>query len=59
MISAGRDGGIVMLTIDRPEALNAFDVDTLTALRDALLEVAEDPEDNRRVRVAPFSGRRS
>ena len=43
MISVARDGGVVTLTIDRPEALNAFDVDTLTALRDELRQLAEDP----------------
>ena len=31
------------MTIDRPEAMNAFDVATLTALRDALAGLAEDP----------------
>ena len=33
-----------MLTIDRPDALNAFDVATLTALRDRLLELHEDAD---------------
>jgi enoyl-CoA hydratase len=37
-----RDGGVVVLTIDRPDALNAFDVATLTALRDRLLELRDD-----------------
>src|SRR5436190_23663422 len=37
-----RDGGIALLTIDRPEAMNAFDVETLTALRDRLNELRED-----------------
>ena len=42
MISVERDGGVVTVTIDRPEALNAFDLDTLTALRDRLAELAQD-----------------
>jgi enoyl-CoA hydratase len=42
VIAVQRDGGVVTLTIDRPEALNAFDVDTLTALRDRLAELAQD-----------------
>jgi len=33
-----------VLTIDRPEALNALDVATLTDLRDRLLELREDAE---------------
>jgi enoyl-CoA hydratase len=39
-----RDGGIALLTIDRPEAMNALDVETLTALRDRLRELREDGE---------------
>ena len=39
-----REGGVVVLTIDRPEALNALDVETLTELRDRLLEIREDDE---------------
>jgi enoyl-CoA hydratase len=43
-IESSREGGVAVLTINRPDALNAFDVETLTALRDELREVAEDPE---------------
>jgi enoyl-CoA hydratase len=39
-----RDGGIALLTIDRPEAMNALDVETLTALRYQLEELREDSE---------------
>jgi enoyl-CoA hydratase len=38
-----REDGVVLLTIDRPEAMNALDVSTLTALRDRLDELAHDP----------------
>jgi enoyl-CoA hydratase len=41
-----------VLTIDRPEALNALDVETLTDLRDRLLELREDGE----VRVVILTG---
>ena len=33
-----------MITVDRQDALNALDVDTLTSLRDRLRELAEDAE---------------
>jgi enoyl-CoA hydratase len=38
-----RDGAVAVVTIDRPEALNALDVPTLTELRDRLRELAGDP----------------
>ena len=44
MIDVARDGGVAVVTIDRQEALNALDVETLTALRDRLREVADDEE---------------
>jgi enoyl-CoA hydratase len=37
-----RDGTVAIITVDRPEALNAFDVDTLGALRVRLRELDED-----------------
>jgi enoyl-CoA hydratase len=43
-IAVGRYGAVAIVTIDRPEAMNALDVPTLTALRDRLLELSEDAE---------------
>ena len=51
-VDSSREGGVAVLTVNRPDALNAFDVDTLTALRDELLEAAEDAE----VRVVVLTG---
>ena len=42
MIRVDRDGAVAIVTVDRQEALNALDVETLTALRDALRELGED-----------------
>jgi len=36
------DTGVVLVTIDRQDALNALDVETLTELRDRLRELSED-----------------
>jgi enoyl-CoA hydratase len=37
-----REAAVAVVTIDRPEALNALDVATLTALRDRLAELGSD-----------------
>ena len=37
-----RDDGVVVVTIDRPDALNALDGETLSELRDRLRELATD-----------------
>ena len=37
-----RDDAVAIITVDRPEALNAFDVDTLGALRVRLRELDDD-----------------
>jgi enoyl-CoA hydratase len=44
VIQLQREAGVVTVTIDRPEALNALDVATLTELRDRLLELRDEPE---------------
>jgi enoyl-CoA hydratase len=48
---------VVVVTIDRPDALNALDVSTLTALRDRLAELAED--DAARVVVLTGAGEKA
>jgi enoyl-CoA hydratase len=42
LIDVSADGGVCVVTIDRQEALNALNVETLTELRDRLREVAAD-----------------
>ena len=39
-----RDGGVVLVTIDRQDALNALDHETLSELRDRLRELAGDTD---------------
>jgi enoyl-CoA hydratase len=39
-----REDGVAVVTVARPEAMNALDVETLTELRDRLQELAEDDE---------------
>jgi enoyl-CoA hydratase len=56
-VDLSREGGVAVLTVNRPAALNAFDVDTLTELRDHLHELAEDPE--ARVVVVTGAGERA
>ncbi|WP_035845494.1 enoyl-CoA hydratase/isomerase family protein [Kitasatospora azatica] len=38
-----RDGALAVITINRPEAMNALDVPTKVALRDSVIEAAADP----------------
>ena len=52
-----RDGAVAVVTIDRQEALNALNVETLTELRDRLRELAED--DAARVVVLTGAGERA
>ena len=42
MIRVDRDDAVAIVTVDRQEAMNALDVETLTALRDRLRELADD-----------------
>ena len=40
-VDVARDGAVAVVTIDRQDALNALNVETLTELRDRLRELAE------------------
>jgi len=51
-VSIDRDGAIAVVTIDRPEAMNALDVPTLESLREVLLGLRQDAE----VRVIVLTG---
>jgi enoyl-CoA hydratase len=44
LISVSRGGGVAVVTIDRQDALNALNVETLTQLRDELLALRDDGE---------------
>jgi enoyl-CoA hydratase/carnithine racemase len=57
VIQLQRDAGVVTVTIDRAEAMNALDVATLTELRDRLLELRDEPE--ARVVVLTGAGERA
>ena len=57
MIHAEREGAVAVVTVDRPDALNALDVATLTELRDRLQELAAD--DAVRVVILTGSGERA
>jgi enoyl-CoA hydratase len=56
-VSIDRDEAVAVVTIDRPEAMNALDVPTLTELRDRLVELRED--DSVRVIVLTGAGDRA
>jgi enoyl-CoA hydratase len=42
MIDVSRDAGAAIVTVDRPEAMNALDLEHLETLRDRLAELAAD-----------------
>jgi enoyl-CoA hydratase len=50
VIDVAREDGIAVLTVNRPDALNALDVETLTQLRDELRSLGDD------VRVVVLTG---
>jgi enoyl-CoA hydratase len=52
LIHVEREGAVAAVTVDRPDALNALDLPTLTSLRDELRALAEDDE----VRVVILTG---
>jgi enoyl-CoA hydratase len=52
VIDLAREDGVAVLTVNRPDALNALDWATLTELRDRLGELAEDAD----VRVVVLTG---
>jgi enoyl-CoA hydratase len=51
-LDVSREGGVAVVKVARPEAMNALDLETLTALRDRLQELADDDE----VRVVVLTG---
>jgi enoyl-CoA hydratase len=57
LIRVDRDGAVVIVTVDRQEAMNALDVATLTELRDRLGELAED--DDTRVVILTGAGEKA
>ena len=57
MISVERDGGTVIVTVDRPEAMNALDLEHAESLRETLGELAED--DSARVVVLTGAGEKA
>ena len=43
-VGVASEGGVAVVTVDRPDALNALDLPTLTELRDRLSELAGDAD---------------
>jgi enoyl-CoA hydratase len=57
LIRVDREDAVAVVTVDRQDALNALDLETLTALRDGLRDVADD--DGTRVVVLTGAGDRA
>jgi enoyl-CoA hydratase len=57
MIDVQRDGGTAIVTVDRPEAMNALDLEHAESLREALAELAAD--DSARVVVLTGAGEKA
>jgi len=57
VISVERDGGTAIVTVDRPEAMNALDLEHAESLRETLTELAED--DSARVVVLTGAGEKA
>jgi enoyl-CoA hydratase len=51
-VNVEREGAVALVTVDRPDAMNALDLPTLTALRDELRTLAADDD----VRVVVLTG---
>ena len=43
-VEISREGAVAVVTVNRPEALNAIDLETITVLRDRLRELAADDD---------------
>ena len=56
-VLVANDGGVALVTIDRQDALNALNVETLTELRDRLRELASD--ESARVVVVTGAGEKA
>jgi len=57
LIRVDREDAVAVVTVDRQDALNALDVETLTELRDRLAELAED--DGSRVVILTGAGEKA
>ena len=52
-IRVEREGAVATVLVDRPDAMNALDVPTLTELRDRLRELRDDSDVRAVVRSSP------
>ncbi|MGH3044395.1 MAG: enoyl-CoA hydratase/isomerase family protein, partial [Gaiellaceae bacterium] len=56
-VDIAREGGTAIVTVNRPEAMNALDVEHAETLRDTLAELAADK--TARVVVLPGAGEKA